>query len=101
MGKNFLNKTAKEIDRDFGKGFARNLINLREGVWMGPFDSIYGSHLVKTSNFKEARMPEYVDVKKEVLLDFLLEKKQGQMRDYINSLKDKYEIKINPEFNYQ
>jgi len=101
VGKNFLNKTAKEIDRDFGKGFARNLINLREGVWMGPFDSIYGSHLVKTSNFKEARMPEYVDVKKEVLLDFLLEKKQGQMRDYINSLKDKYEIKINPEFNYR
>ena len=100
MGKNFLNKTAKEIDRDFGEGFSKNLIEAKLRQWIGPFKSTYGSHLVKISKVVKARKPNYNEVKKAVLLDYLLEKKQKEMRSYIEELKNQYDVQINPQFNY-
>ena len=100
VGKNFLNKTAKQIARDFGEGFSNNLIEAETGRWIGPFKSIYGSHLVKISKVVKARKPNYDEVKKAVLLDYLLEKKQTEMRSYIEELKNQYDVQINPKFNY-
>ena len=100
VGKNFVNKTPKEIDRDFGSGFSANLINAIIGSWLGPFESVYGSHLVKISKIIDARNPDYEEVKKAVLIDYVLEKKQQEMKDFIQDLKKEYEIQINPKFNY-
>ena len=100
VGKNFLNKTPKEIDRDFGKGFSTYITQGKLDSWLGPFESIYGSHLVKISHIVEARKPNLDEVKKAVLTDYLLEIKQQEMRNYINGLKEEYEIQINPIFNY-
>tara|TARA_B100001013_G_scaffold95961_1_gene53655 strand:- start:321 stop:1121 length:801 start_codon:yes stop_codon:yes gene_type:complete len=100
VGKNFVNKTLKEIDRDFGNSFSANITQGTIGSWLGPFDSIYGSHLVKISKIVEAKKPVYEEVKKAVLMDYLLEKKQQEMRNYIDELKEEYEIQINPKFNF-
>ena len=99
LGKNFLNKTSKEIDRDFGNDFSTNIIRGTIGPWLGPYKSIYGSHLVKISKIIEARKPVYEEVKKGVLMDYLLEKKQQEMRNYIDELKEKYKVQINPKYN--
>jgi len=48
----------------------------------------------------KARKPNYDEVKKAVLLDYLLEKKQTEMRSYIEELKNQYDVQINPKFNY-
>ena len=100
VGKNFLNKTPKEIDRDFGNAFSANIIQGTIGSWLGPFESIYGSHLVKISKIEEARKPVYEEVKKAVLMDYLLEKKQQEIRNFIDELKEEYEVQINPKFNF-
>lgn len=100
VGKNFLNKTPKEIDRDFGNGFSAYIIRGTKGSWLGPFESIYGSHLVKISKIKEARKPVYEEVKKAVLMDYLLENKQKEMRNFVDELKEEYKVQINPKFNY-
>ena len=101
VGKNFINKTSKEIDRDFGVGFSENFIYREVGVWVGPFDSIYGTHLIKISQITEAKSPDFEEVKRAVLIDYLLDKKQESMKNYIEDLKKDYEIQINPKFNYQ
>ena len=100
MGKNFLKKTTKEIDRDFGKGFSDNIVNSKELNWVGPFKSIYGTHLIKISNITKSRSPTYEEVKKDVLLDYFLEMKQKGMQSYISNLKKEYDININPKFNF-
>ena len=97
IGKNFINKTAK----DFGLGFSQNLITAEINIWLGPFKSIYGSHLVKVSRVTQAQSPNYEEVKREVLMDYLLDQKQEGMKSFINELKKNYEVQINPEFNYQ
>ena len=101
VGKNFINKTDKEIDRDFGKGFSSNFSQSTKGLWLGPFNSIYGDHLIKISNIVEAKKPDYKEVKKTVLMDYWLDTKQESMKNYIEDLKKDYEIQINPKFNYQ
>ena len=99
-GKNFINKTSREIDRDFGAGFSDHFINAEAGVWLGPLDSIYGSHLIRISQITEARSPTLEEVKKTVVMDYLLDKKQENMKQYIEGLKKEYEVQVNPEFGY-
>ncbi len=101
VGKNFINKTPKDIDRDFGVGFSENFIFQLPGTWLGPFNSIYGTHLVKISQITEAKSPDLEEVKKAVLTDYLLEQKQDSTKNYIEALKKDYEVQINPKFNYQ
>ena len=101
VGKNFINKTAKDIDRDFGVGFSENFIFKQPGIWLGPFNSIFGTHLVKISQITEAKSPDLEEVKKAVLTDYLLEQKQNSTKNYIEALKKDYEVQINPKFNYQ
>ncbi len=101
VGKNFINKTPKDIDRDFGGGFSENFIFKQPGTWLGPFNSIYGTHLVKISQITEAKSPNLEEVKKAVLTDYLLDQKQNSMKNYIEALKKDYEVEINPKFNYQ
>ena len=101
IGKNFINKTTKEIDRDFGLGFSDYLIKAKTNTWLGPFKSVYGSHLVKVSRIIQAQSPNYEEVKREVLMDYLLDQKQESMKTFIDELKKDYEVQINPKFNYQ
>lgn len=101
IGKNFINKSSKDVDRDFGLGFSDNLIKVETNTWLGPFKSIYGYHLLKVSKIIPAQSPKYEKVKREVLLDYLLEQKQESMKSFIDKLKKDYEIQINPKFNYQ
>ena len=100
VGKNFINKTLKEIDRDFGKGFSNNFSQGVKGSWLGPFNSIYGTHLIKISTIVEAKKPNYEEVKKVVLMDYFLDMKQQEMKNYIESLKEEYQVQINPKFKY-
>ncbi len=86
---------------DFGVGFSENFISKQPGIWLGPFNSIYGTHLVKISQIIEAKSPDLKEVKKAVLTDYLLEQKQDSTKNYIEALKKDYEVQINPKFNYQ
>jgi len=101
VGKNFINKTSKEIERDFGVGFSDHFINEEAGSWLGPFNSIYGTHLVKISQITQPKSPTLEEVKRAVLVDYQLDKKQEDMKGYIENLKRDYEVQINPKFNYQ
>jgi len=101
VGKNFINKTSKEIDRDFGVGFSDHFINEVSGSWLGPFESIYGTHLVKISQITQPKSPSLEEVKRAVLVDYQLDKKQEGMKGYIEDLKKNYVVQINPKFKYQ
>ena len=69
-------------------------------IFIIPFTSIYGTHLIKISNIVQAKKPSYEEVKKVVLMDYFLDMKQQEMKNYIESLKEEYQVQINPKFNY-
>lgn len=94
LGKNFTNKSVKELKKDFGALFAQAFTNLEINKWSEPIESTYGSHLVKIIGIQPERMPSLKEIKPRVLIDLDLQKKDSALSEYLNNLKDEYEIII-------
>ena len=57
-------------------------------------NQLTGSHLVKIIGIKPERMPSLEEIKPRVLIDLDLQKKDSALSEYLNNLKDEYEIII-------
>lgn len=58
------------IDAEFGRGFARGLQDLPEGVWQGPVRSGFGLHFVKVTAREAGRLPELAEIRDKVETDW-------------------------------
>ena len=94
LGKNFTNKSPKELRKDFGVNFSLEFENLKLNEWSKPIESTYGSHLIKLVGIQAARIPELEEIKPRVLVDLELERKDSNLSNYLNELKEDYEIII-------
>lgn len=50
-------RTAEEVGKEFGPGFAGALFDRKPGAWAGPIRSGYGWHLVYVDSLEPARVP--------------------------------------------
>jgi len=83
-----------DIERRFGKGFARQLVSIPVEAWTGPVISGFGGHLVLISEKVEGRMPKLAEVRKEVQRDWLLDQRNELKEATYNNLLEEYEIVI-------
>ncbi len=98
LGKNFVEKSRFEIQRDFGKQFIRIFDEPIFNSWKGPVESAYGFHVIKLLNKVESVTPSLNQVKEKVEVDFYLEEKQKTLDSYLFELRDKYQVIINPKY---
>ena len=98
LGKNFIEKSRLEIERDFGNQFTKIFDEPILGSWIGPVKSAYGYHIVKILSKVESFKPSLSQVKEKVEVDFYLEEKQKTLDSYLIELKDKYQVIINPKY---
>lgn len=98
LGKNFVEKSRFEIERDFGNKFTKFLDEPTFDLWIGPIESAYGFHIVKLLNKIESFAPNLNQVKEKVEVDFYLEEKQKTLDSYLIELRDKYQVIINPKY---
>lgn len=98
LGKNFVEKSREEIQRDFGKKFTEILIKPIFGSWVGPIESAYGFHIVKILKKVDSFKPSLNQVREKVEVDYYLEEKQKSLDSYLIELKDKYQVIINPKY---
>ena len=85
-----------EIARDFGDDFARQVASLPVGNWNGPVYSPFGAHLVKIEARIDARLPELVEIRDEVLREYLVEKRDQQKNLAYKKLREGYEVMVEP-----
>jgi hypothetical protein len=100
LGVRFVEKTPGDLAAIFGSGFAEALNDLEEGVWGGPIESSYGSHLVLVTARKEAREPDFEEVRPLILAELRSQRREERTRAAIRNLSDRYEIRLegpNPE----
>ena len=69
-------------------------------TWIGPVKSIYGHHLVKFLKITPERTPELNEIKEKVEIDYYLQGKQLSLEKYLDELRSKYKIIINPTYNF-
>ena len=98
LGKNFVEKSRFEIQRDFGNQFSEVFEEPIFDRWLGPVESAYGFHAVKLLNKVESITPSLNQVKEKVEIDFYLEEKQKTLDSYLVELRDKYQVIINPKY---
>ncbi len=98
LGKNFVEKSRFEIQRDFGNQFSEVFEEPIFDRWLGPVESAYGFHAVKLLNKVESFTPNLSQVKEKVEVDFYLEEKQKTLDSYLLELRDKYQVIINPKY---
>jgi hypothetical protein len=82
------------IARDFGDGFAREVVALPTGDWSGPVYSPFGAHLIIVDDRTDARLPALGEVRDEVLREYLAEKRAQQKDLAYEKLRDDYEVVV-------
>ena len=87
-----------DIKRDFGEAFATAFLDLSLNNWVGPIKSTYGSHLIKILDTREEYMPTFEEVISRVKVDFLLEQRDKQIKEFVDELKTDYQVIISPSF---
>lgn len=82
------------IARSFGEEFAKEVVKLIPGNWVGPVYSAYGGHLLKVSERIEARLPELTDIRALVEREYQVLQRKEQKELAYQKLREGYEVTI-------
>jgi hypothetical protein len=85
-----------EIERDFGREFALEVVELEPGAWHGPVYSPFGGHLLRIDERVEARLPPLAEIRDDVLRDYLSQERQRQKDLAYERLRERYEVTVEP-----
>ena len=86
--------SAKTLNNTFGGTLAREMAEVTEKGWQGPFHSAYGSHLVNVTEIEPGHPATLAEVRKNVRLDYLRDQKQKQDELFYQKLRDRYRVSI-------
>jgi hypothetical protein len=83
-----------QIERAFGRQFARALVAMPMHAWQGPVASEYGLHLVRVSERVEARAPALAGVRELVKREWQREALAEANEKYFGGLRARYAVRI-------
>lgn len=89
--------SAASLAQSFGAEFTAALANAPVGRWAGPFRSQYGYHLVRLQTFTPARPAPYEEVRSELRLKLLIERREQAVAAYLRGLLRRYRVTIDGE----
>jgi len=90
----FENVDAEEISRQLGVQFSKSLEALETGIWVGPVSSGFGYHLLYLKEKVTPQIPDFENVKAEVLRDMEYDHQKKLNELIFEELKKKYTIKF-------
>jgi peptidyl-prolyl cis-trans isomerase C len=90
LEQSFENVSLSEVRRTFGDRFASAISVLRLGMWQGPIDSGYGTHLVFVGQRSEGRLPALDEVRRE----WLDAKRKEATDKFYRAILSRYKVKI-------
>lgn len=94
LANTYTDITVFQLQKYFGRGFTKSVLELEPNVWVGPVLSGYGTHLVYISEKKVADAPLLEEVKEMVLVDYLEAEKKELIKIFMDDLIGKYEVVI-------
>ena len=101
LGRNFSDKTIRQIQRDFGDKFAASLDELTTLKNDLIIESIYGWHIVNVSNIEDSYLPEFNFIKDKLLDTYLLVKKDEVLKKYTEDLIKSYDVSLSKKYSFE
>lgn len=86
------NMTAKYIAGTFGANAAREIMDIGDEYWHGPFESARGVHFVRVVERFPAQQASFEDVERYLEGDWLMQQSRKAIREEVDRLRDGYEI---------
>jgi hypothetical protein len=90
----FREKDALDIQRNFGNGFTKSLLEMSPEQWHGPILSGYGAHLVYVSHVIEPPATVFEAVRESVTEDWKTETREELNEKFYEDLRELYTIVI-------
>jgi hypothetical protein len=88
----YVDRTEQEVASTFGADFADALLTLPVGAWEGPVASGYGLHLVRLSERRDGRIPDWHEVAPRVINDMEFEARASARDQLYQEVAQNYEI---------
>lgn len=82
------------VQSQFGEAFGTQLFAIEPGQWLGPLASTYGFHLVRVSEKQEASIRTFVEIRSQVLEDWLRDQQDKAGERYFVELRKKYTVVV-------
>ena len=101
LGRNFSDKTIRQIRRDFGDKFAASLDELTVLKNDLIIESIYGWHIVNVSNIENSYLPEFNSIRDKLLDTYLLVKKDEVLKKYTEELIKSYDVSLSKKYSFE
>jgi hypothetical protein len=90
----FESLPARDVDRQFGTGFAAQLSELQTGAWTGPVRSGFGVHFIFIEERIESRVPDLDEVRDAVERDLVAQRRREANEKIYQRLRDRYTVTI-------
>ena len=98
---NDLNLISKnDLEKNFGNSFYENLTLMDENQWSGPIASDYGLHIVFIKKKVSGYVPGYYQIYQKVYSDYLIMKRRENVLNFLDEIKQEYEVIINPDLTF-
>ncbi len=93
-GREFRDRSQRELEGIFGPSFAAAVLSVPEGQWFGPIASSYGWHLVRVSARAGGQVPELSEVRARVARDWEEEQRQERRRRAAERVRRRYRLRV-------
>ncbi len=93
-GRDFAQRTERDLAGIFGAAFGAQVMSLPVGPWSEPLRSSYGFHIVRVGERTEGRLPRLDEVRSAVLGDWQEEQRAQAQRAALARLRQRYEIRF-------
>ena len=100
LGKNFYQNSEDEIKKNFGALFFLAIKNLAINEWSGPYESVFGEHIILLKEITNGFYPPLEKVLLRVQQDYLSEAQEKAIAEYINEIRSQYRVIINPDYKF-
>ena len=85
-----------DIARQYGSGFAEELLKVEPGRWAGPVRSGLGMHVVLVRERREGRLPALGEVRAQVEREFLADRRRRELDALYARLLSRYTVAMEP-----
>jgi parvulin-like peptidyl-prolyl isomerase len=86
--------TPRAVESSFGRGMFEALQAQPSGVWSGPVESGFGTHLVRVTDVRPAETPALEDISQNVLLDWRRVQNETIGTAQLEALAEGYDIVV-------
>ena len=98
---NDLNLMSKsDLQQNFGVSFYESLTLINENQWSGPIFSDYGLHIVFIKKKIDGYVPRLNQIYQKVYSDYLIMKRRENVINFLDEIKQEYEVIINPDLSF-